>query len=518
MRKKKYINEVFQQTRWMQGIIYEQSVEGDRGILPPETEPEIMSEIDESWKIPSALKRKLNPNLPEVAQLYVLRHYTRLSQMVFGNNVANNIGLATATMKYSPLVNEDLVRMKQVAEIHPEQDVRSLQGMLEIVYGLEQALKTLSGMDHVSMQPGGGAAAIFTNAKIVKHYHEDRGEGDHRTQIITTLNSHPANAAAAASVGFEVIHLPPGSAGYPDIESLKAAISDKTAGLMTTNPEDTGLFNPKIKEWTDLIHQAGGLCVHDHANANGVIGIARSREANFDLCHFNLHKTFSIPHGSYGGGTGAVGVHNDLERYLPKPRITFDGDLYSLDFDLPDSIGTVRSYLGNIQAHVKAFAWIMALGEKGIRRVAEIAVLNNNYMTEKIAEIRGASISYHPDNTNWRIEQTRFSWEELNRDTGVDTEDIRNRVVDYGIQTYWPSHHPYTVPQPFSLEPTESVSKADIDELIEVFTRVSEEAYRNPEIVQNAPHKSSTSAVDPASFADPPMSWRVYQRRKNKNT
>ena len=190
MRKKKYINEVFQQTRWMQGIIYEQSVEGDRGILPPETEPEIMSEIDESWKIPSALKRKLNPNLPEVAQLYVLRHYTRLSQMVFGNNVANNIGLATATMKYSPLVNEDLVRMKQVAEIHPEQDVRSLQGMLEVVYGLEQALKTLSGMDHVSMQPGGGAAAIFTNAKIVKHYHEDRGEGDHRTQIITTLICH----------------------------------------------------------------------------------------------------------------------------------------------------------------------------------------------------------------------------------------------------------------------------------------------------------------------------------------
>ena len=156
----------------------------------------------------------------------------------------------------------------------------------------------------------------------------------------------------------------------------------------------------------------------------------------------------------------------------------------------------------------------MALGEKGIRQVAEIAVLNNNYMTKKIAEIKGASISFYPDNTDWRIEQTRFSWKDLNRDTGVDTEDIRNRVVDYGIQTYWPSHHPYTVAQPFSLEPTESVSKADIDELIEVFTRVSEESYENPEIVQNAPHKSSTAAVNPNSFADPPMSWRVYQRRR----
>ena len=158
---------------------------------------------------------------------------------------------------------------------------------------------------------------------------------------------------------------------------------------MTTNPEDTGLFNPEIKEWTDLVHKAGGLCVHDQANANGVIGISRSREAGFDLCHFNLHKTFSIPHGSYGGGTGAVGVRNDLECYLPKPRITFDGDKYDLDFDRPNSIGTVRSYLGNIQAQVKAFAWIMALGEEGIRKVAEIAVLNNNYLTKKIAEIRG---------------------------------------------------------------------------------------------------------------------------------
>jgi len=364
------------------------------------------------------------------------------------------------------------------------------------------------------MQPGGGAAAIFTNAKIVKQYHEDHGEGDQRTQIITTLNSHPANAAAAASAGFEVIHLPPGPAGYPDIEALKTAVSDETAGLMTTNPEDTGLFIPEIKEWTNLVHKAGGLCVHDQANANGVVGIARSREAGFDLCHFNLHKTFSIPHGSYGGGTGAVGVRDDLERYLPKPRVTYDGERFDLDFDLPDSIGTVRSYLGNTQAQVKAFAWIMALGEKGIRQVAEIAVLNNNYMTKKIAEIKGASISFYPDNTDWRIEQTRFSWKDLNRDTGVDTEDIRNRVVDYGIQTYWPSHHPYTVAQPFSLEPTESVSKADIDELIEVFTRVSEESYENPEIVQNAPHKSSTAAVNPNSFADPPMSWRVYQRRR----
>ena len=514
MSKAKFLNENFQQTRWAENIIYEHSVDGDRGILPPKTEPEILSEIDENWDIPSALKRKSKLNLPEVAQLYVLRHYTRLSQMVFGNNVANNIGLATATMKYSPLVNENLVRMKQVADIHPEQDTRTLQGIFEIIYNLEQALKGISGLDHFCMQPGGGAAAIFTNAKIVKQYHEDRGEGDQRTQIITTLNSHPANAAAAASAGFEVIHLPPGPAGYPDIEALKTAISDETAGLMTTNPEDTGLFNPEIEEWTNLIHKAGGLCVHDQANANGVIGIARSREAGFDLCHFNLHKTFSIPHGSYGGGAGAVGVRDDLERYLPKPRITFDGEKFNLDFDLPDSIGTVRSYLGNVQAQVKAFAWIMALGEKGIRKVAEIAVLNNNYMTKKIAEIRGASISFYPDNTDWRIEQTRFSWKELNRETGVDTEDIRNRVVDFGIQTYWPSHHPYTVAQPFSLEPTESVSKADIDELIEVFTRVSEESYENPEIVQSAPHKSSTAAVNPNSFADPPMSWRVYQRRR----
>ncbi len=517
MNNKKYrhlkIN--FQQTAWAEPLILDQSKAGERGIIPPVTEAGISNNITK-FDVPTALKRKTPPCLPEIAQPRVLRHYSRLSQMVLGNNVANNIGLATATMKYSPPINEYLVRMPQMSELHPDQDEETMQGILEIIYRCQEQLKVISGMDSFSLQPGGGSAAIYTNALIIKKYHTVRGEGDIRNEIITTLNSHPANAAAAATAGFKIIYLPPGQKGYPDTEALKAAVSEHTAGLMTTNPEDVGLYNPNIVEWVDTVHVAGGLCAYDQANANGLIGITRARDAGFDLCHYNLHKTFSIPHGSYGGGCGAAGVIAELEPYLPKPAVKFDGNKYYIETNRPDSIGTVRSFLGNVQAIVKAYAWILSLGPKGIKEVAEIAVLNNNYLTKKIMAIKGASLAYAQENDNHRIEQSRFSWQQLADETGIGTEDIRNRIIDFGLQTYWPSHHPYTIPQPFSLEPTESVSKEDMDELTEAFSYISEEAYTNPEIIRTAPHRSTSVRLTSDAFEDPPITWRGLKTRKNK--
>jgi len=509
----KHINLDFQQTSWRESLLIDQSTPGERGILPPRTEAAIEQETAGEVSIPQALRRQKPPRLPELSQPYVLQHYSRLSQMVLGNNVSNNTGLATATMKYSPPLHESLVRLPEVAELHPLQDEDSLQGILEIIYRFAEMLKAISGMDHFSLQPGGGAQAIFSNALVIKRFHQSRGEGETRNEIITTLNSHPANAAAAATAGFKVIHLPPGPKGYPETDALKAAVSENTAGLLTTNPEDIGIFNPFITDWVKTVHDAGALCAYDQANANGIVGITRARDTGFDLCHFNLHKTFSIPHGSYGGGCGALGVRADLQSYLPKPMVTFDGSKYSIDYDRPDSIGSVRAFLGNVQAVVKAYAWIMAHGAEGIRQVAETAVLNNNYLTKKITQIRGASISY-PENTDPRIEQTRFSWEQLSKETGIDTEDIRNRVIDFGIQTYWPSHHPYTIPQPFSLEPTESVSKADLDELVEVFDYVANEAYNDPEKIRTAPHRSTTRRLRPDAFANTPITWRKLKARK----
>lgn len=515
--KYKHIKMNFQQTAWEEPLILDKSNPGERGILPPKTEAAMEAELTGAVEIPAALRRKTPPGLPELAQPTVLQHYSRLSQMVLGNNVANNTGLATATMKYSPPLHESLISSPKLSQLHPQQDVETLQGILQIIYQCGEMLKEISGMDHFSFQPGGGAAAIFSNALIVKAYHRDRGEGEQRNEAITTVNSHPVNASAAAMAGFKVIHLPPGPQGYPETDALKAAVSERTAGLFTTNPEDVGLYNPHILDWVKIVHDAGGLCTYDQANANGIIGITRARDAGFDLCHFNLHKTFSIPHGSYGGGCGVLGVRDDLEPYIPRPSVEFDGISYSINYDRPRSIGTVRSFLGNAQAIVKAYAWIMANGAEGLRQVAEIAVLNNNYLTKKISEIRGASVSY-PENTDPRIEQTRFSWEQLNRETGIDTEDIRDRVIDFGIQTYWTSHHPYTVPQPFSLEPTETVSRADLDELAEVFAYVAEEAYNDPEKIRTAPHRSTTKKLRPGAFDNPPNSWRVLRRNLSKTS
>jgi glycine dehydrogenase subunit 2 len=505
-----HINLDFRQTRWREKLIIDQSTTGERGVMPPRTETAMMDETSAESLVPQALRRQKPPRLPELSQPYVLRHYSRLSQMVLGNNVSNNTGLATATMKYSPCVHESLVRLPTVAELHPLQDADSLQGILEIIWRCAEMLKEISGMCHFSLQPGGGAQAIFANALIIKRFHQDRGQANTRTEVISTLNSHPANAAAAATAGFKVIHLPPGPQGYPETDALRAAVSERTAALLTTNPEDTGIFNPNIADWVRILHDAGALCAYDQANANGIVGITRARDTGFDLCHFNLHKTFSVPHGSYGGGCGALGVREDLAPYLPKPVVVYDGTKYAIDYDRPQSIGTVRAFLGNIQAVVKAYAWMMAHGAEGIRQVAETAVLNNNYLAKKICQIRGASISY-PDNTTHRIEQTRFSWKQLHEETGIDTEDIRNRVIDFGIQTYWPSHHPYTIPQPFSLEPTESVSKVDMDELAEVFDYVAEEAYTNPDMIRTAPHNSTCVQLHPDAFDNPPITWRKYR-------
>lgn len=511
------VNFNFHEASWNEPLILEQSHPGQRGIVPPGIEKEMLEKAGSEEGIPAALRRKQPPRLPELAQPLVLRHYTRLSQMVLGNNVANNLGLATATMKYSPSVHELLVKLPELAEMHPEQDGDSVQGILEIYFRCAELLQKISGMHRFSFQPGGGAAALFGNALIVRAYHEARGEGRQRDEVITTIHSHPANAAAAATAGFKVVYLYPGPRGYPEIEALRTAVSERTAALMTTNPEDIGLYIPEIQEWVEVVHGAGGLCVYDQANANGIVGITRARDAGFDLCHFNLHKTFSIPHGSYGGGCGAMGVTSELEKFLPAPTVEFDGQRYFADYDRPDSIGKIRTFFGNAQAVLKAYCWIMSHGEEGLRQVAHTAVLNNNYLAERIRRIRGASVSFDEQNSDPRIEQIRCSWGKLNEETGIDTEDIRARIIDFGLQTYWTSHHPYTIPQPFSLEPTESLSKEDLDEFCQVLEQIVDEAYSDPEKIRTAPHRSTGLRPRADAFEDPPITWRGLQRRQQRN-
>ncbi|KIL74394.1 aminomethyl-transferring glycine dehydrogenase subunit GcvPB [Bacillus badius] len=504
----------FHQAKWNEPIIFELHQKGERGVDIPLSDQAVAAEVGNGVSaIPEGMLRKEKPNLPEIGQARVLRHYVRLSQETLGSDFNVEIGQGTCTMKYIPKINELLVRNPKIMELHPLQDESTVQGMLEIIYNLDVCMREISGMDHFSFQPSGGTQALFAMASIARKYHESRGEAEQRNEIITTIFSHPSQAATAAVKGFKVITLHPDEEGFPDIEKLKAAVSERTAGFVVANPEDTGIYNPRIKEFTDIVHQAGGLCYYDQANANGLLGITRAREAGFDMCFFNLHKTFAAPHMCGGPATGALGVVEELKEFLPAPIVEFDGEKYYLNEDLPQSIGKVRAFHGVAQTVLRSYAWIRALGPDGLKEVAQTAVLNNNYLYSKIQKIRGASAPYVKGQ---RLEQVRYSWEQMAQETGVTTEDVQRRMTDFGLH-YWTSHHPYIVPQPFTLEPTESYSKADLDEYIAALEQISEEAYENPEIVQDAPYNSTIHKLDEQDFLDHPekwcITWRAYQKK-----
>ena len=504
----------FHQARWDESVIFELSQPGARGVLLPPVEAGIEQEVGNPARaLPEAVRRTVPPALPEMSQIHVLRHYARLSQENLGVDLNIDVGQGTCTMKYSPKVNDQLTRTPKLTELHPLQDESTVQGILEVMYRLEGMLKEISGMDRVTLQPGAGSAAIYTNICMIRAYHAARGEDKQRDEVITTIFSHPSNAAAAKVAGYKVITLYPDADGYPDLEALKAAAFERTAALLITNPEDTGIFNPRIAEFVRIIHEAGGLCSYDQANANGILGITRAREAGFDLCHFNLHKTFSTPHGCGGPAAGASGVTARLAPFLPVPTVEFNGQKYYLDYNRPQSIGKVRPFYGVTPNILRAYAWIMSLGADGLREVAEVAVLNNNYLLKKVLEVRGVSVPYAKGKR--RIEQARYSWEQLNQETGVHSEEIETRVADFGMH-YWTSHHPYIVPEPMTLEPTESYSRADLDEYAAMLKQISDEAYTNPEIIKTAPHSSTVHRTHQEPFDNPDewaLTWRAYLRK-----
>jgi glycine dehydrogenase subunit 2 len=503
----------FHQARWDEPIIFELSTPGARGVLPPATEPGITALVgDPAAALPAGVRRSAPPALPELSQLHVVRHYTRLSQENLGVDLNIDVGQGTCTMKYSPKVNDRFARDPRIADLHPLQDPSTVQGVLEIAWRLERLLAEISGMDRVTLQPGAGSAAIWTNVSMIRAHHASRGDTA-RDEVVTTIFSHPSNAACAKVAGYKVITLYPDADGYPDLDALRAAVSERTAALLITNPEDTGIFNPRIEDFVRVVHEAGGLACYDQANANGLLGVTRAREAGFDLCHFNLHKTFSTPHACGGPGAGACGVTSELARFLPRPTVEFDGSAYRLDDDRPESIGKVRPWYGVVPNLVRAYAWIMSLGAEGLREVAEIAVLNNNYLMQRVLEIRGLSAPFAAGKR--RIEQVRYSWDEMTRETGVHSEEIGFRAADFGTH-YWTSHHPFVVPEPMTLEPTESYSRADLDEYAAILRTIAAEAYADPAFVHGAPYQSTIHRIDHEPLDDPErwaVTWRAYRRK-----
>lgn len=511
------INLDFHQAKWNEPIIFELHQAGEVGVEVPLASEEVIQAVGDGLSaLPKNMMRSSKPNLPEIGQARVLRHYVRLSQETLGSDFNVEIGQGTCTMKYIPKINELLVRNPKIMELHPLQDVSTVQGMLEIIHNLDLAMREISGMDAFSFQPSGGTQALFAMASIVRKYFEVKGEADQRDEIITTIFSHPSQAATAAVKGYKIITLHPDENGFPDLEKLKEVVSERTAGFVVANPEDTGIYNSKIKEFTKVVHDAGGICYYDQANANGLLGITRAKEAGFDMCFFNLHKTFAAPHMCGGPATGALGVTEELKAFLPGPIVEKIDNKFILNDELENSIGKVRSFHGVAQTILRSYAWIRSLGPDGLKEVAHTAVLNNNYLYSRVTKIRGASAPYVEGQ---RLEQVRYSWEQMAQETGVTTEDVQRRMTDFGLH-YWTSHHPYIVPQPFTLEPTESYSKADLDEYIDALTQISKEAYENPEIVKSAPHNSTIHKLIEADYLDDAekwcISWRSYLKKTNR--
>jgi glycine dehydrogenase subunit 2 len=350
---------------------------------------------------------------------------------------------------------------------------------------------------------------------VTRAYFQEKGELDQRNEFITTIFSHPCDAATPKVAGFKVITVMPDANGYPDLEAFKAAVSERTAACSITNPEDTGIYNPHIDEYVEILHDAGALAFTDQANANGILGIAQARDAGFDSCHFNLHKTFSSPHGCEGPATGAYLCTDELAPFLPVPLVTKVGDRYHLEYDRPRSIGRVRGFLGTWLGVIRAYAWIRSMGPEGLREVAEISVLNNNYLDRLLLGVRGVSRPYAEGHR--RLDQVRYSLETMKEETGVGTSDVHDRMVDFGIQSYWTSHHPWVVPEPFTPEPCETYSKADLDEWAAVIKKVSDEAYSEPEWVKSAPHSSSAKRMKRLEAIEEPdqwaLTWRAYRRK-----
>ncbi len=507
----------FHQAKWDEPIIFELSQKGERGILVPKAEEDVVGVVGDGVSgIPDHLKRKEHPNLPEISQPRVLRHYMRLSQETLGADVNIEIGQGTCTVKYSPKINEMLAKLTDITELHPLQDESTVQGILEIMYKTGVFMNEISGMDRFSFQSGGGSQAVMAMASVMRAYHADKGESRTRDEVITTIYSHPSDAAAPAVMGYRIIYIHPDEDGYPDFEAFKAAVSERTAGFIVANPEDTGVYNPRVKEFTDLIHSHGGLCGYDQANANGLFGVTRAREAGFDMCFFNLHKSFSTPHGCGGPAVGAMGVTKELEKYLPAPLIDYDGDKYYLNYDIcrdPFNIGKVRMFYGVAPVVLKAYAWIMALGAEGLYEVAKVAVLNNNYLFRKLMEVDCIDAPYIKGKQ--RVEQVRYTLQKLAEDTGITTGDVQRRMMDFGMH-YWTSHHPYYIPEPMTLEPTEAPSKEDLDEYIETLKYIIKEAYESPEIIKTAPHRSVCHQVDERTLDEPDewaISWRSYLKK-----
>jgi len=455
----------------------------------------------EDGLVPKSLERK-TLDIPNLSEHDVIRHYTRLSEMNFGIDTGF-YPLGSCTMKFNPKFTEELSALPEAARIHPCQDPATAQGALRLMYELQDMLKVIAGMDAVTLQPAAGAQGEFTGLLLAKAYHEDRGE--RRTQVVLPDTAHGTNFASAAMLGYEVVEIP-SKEGCVDLDALKKAVTDKTSAFMITNPNTLGIFEPNILEIAEIVHAAGALLYYDGANLNAIMGKTSPGRMNFDIVHFNLHKTFTTPHGGGGPGSGPVGVKEPLEPYLPVPVITQDDGVFKLDYDRPKSIGKVHSWYGNFAMHVRAYAYIVRMGGDGLKRVSERAVLNSNYLRQRLQKV--LDLPYQ----ELRKHEFVVSCSKL-KEKGLRAADLAKRLMDFG---YHPPtvYFPHLVEESMMIEPTETETKETLDSFADAIDTILTE---NPELMKTAPHNTAAARIDEVLAARKPiLSWRAAKAAEDK--
>lgn len=483
----------------MEKLIFTKNVPGRKGayLSPLDVPARPLAEM-----LPAGFCRKEAPALPEANEVEVVRHYTRLSRL----NYAVDTGfypLGSCTMKYNPKINEDAANLPGFSKIHPYQPVESVQGALELMAKTQAYLAEIVGMDAVTLQPAAGAHGELTGILLIMAYHTAKGDLK-RNKVIVPDSSHGTNPATAALAGCEIIQVPSNEQGGVDLAALRAAVGEDTAALMLTNPSTLGLFETQIKEIAEIVHGAGGLLYYDGANMNAIMGYSRPGDMGFDVVHFNLHKTFSTPHGGGGPGSGPVGVKVALEPFLPKPVIKYNEEQqkYGLEEKRPYSIGRVKAFYGNFGVVVKAFTYMLMLGGEGLKEASEKAVLNANYLMKLLTE--HYALPYAGPCKHEFVITPRNS-----QQTGVHTLDIAKRLIDYGFHP--PTiYFPLMVQEALMIEPTETEDKETLDQFAAALAAIAREAQEDPELLHEAPHQTPVSRLDETLAARKPvLRWKA---------
>jgi glycine dehydrogenase subunit 2 len=468
--------------------VFELSHPGRSGFRLPELD---VPELDLEAALGPANLRRTPPALPELSEPEVVRHFSRLAEMNFHVDRAM-YPLGSCTMKYNPKINEEMAALTGFTGVHPEADPADCQGAIALIYELGRMLAEISGMDEVSLQPPAGASGELTGMLMIRAYHADLGNP--RRVVVLPDTAHGTNPASLTLAGYEAREIPSGPDGQVDVDALRNVVDDQTAAFMVTNPNTLGVFEERIAEIAEIVHAAGALLYMDGANLNALLGYVRPGDIGFDVMHFNLHKTFSAPHGGGGPGSGPVGVKSALADYLPRPVARRDerkaaGYEYDFDYDRPKSIGKVHSVYGNFLVAVKAYAYILSLGPRGLRRVAENAVLNANYLQ---ARLKGR---YDLPYDTLCQHEFVLSASRQKDGHGVRALDIAKRLLDYGLHA--PTvYFPLIVREALMIEPTETESRRSLDRFVEVMTAIADEAESEPALVTGAPSCTPVSRLD----------------------